>query len=124
MILRVFANQHCKPNVLEVSQEGFMPQFGAFLSWRQITRFACPWIAKPHRNESHQASIVKLCAFDSHPGSQSITTRVIPGNTRFMDPTTGCLADDQNFRGGIGLKYRTWAERQMLFALPALTNLI
>jgi hypothetical protein len=67
MILRVFANQHCQADIVEVAQQRLMPEFGALLTWRQIAGIARSGITKPHRNKSHQAGVVKMRAFNSQP---------------------------------------------------------
>ena len=67
VILRVVADHQRKPDVVEMSQERFMPEFGTFFSRRQIPGITRPRIAKPHRKKSHQADVVKLRPFNSHP---------------------------------------------------------
>ena len=100
-----------------------MPQFSAFPARWQIAGCTGAWIAEPHRNNRDDAGVVELLSFNSHPLSKSIAAGVIPRNARFVDATTGSLADDQNLGSGLRLKNRTRAKRQVLFALPALTNL-
>jgi hypothetical protein len=124
LILRVFPDQHRQPNAFHLRQQSIMPQFRTFFARRQIAGVTGAGIAKPHRNQSHNTGVIKLCPCDSCPVSQPITARVIPWNARLVDSTPGRLADDQNSCVGICLDDRTWIARKVLFALPTLANII
>ena len=97
--LRIASNQRGNLKFRQHRFKTRMPFRRAFGPWWQIPCRPCARIIKTGRDNRNLALIVESLAIQSHPVSQSIAGRVVPGYAGFMRAATRRLPDNHQSRG-------------------------
>lgn len=122
MALRVLSDEQSQLYERQPGEQMIEPQLRAFTAWRQITVVSSARVAITHRDDRNTRLIVESLLADAHPGAQTLSARVVPGNAGGVHAQARRLPhyEDPGRRGGTQDRSRT--ERKVPFTCPAIAD--